>query len=150
MEQTVVLESPIVQFKDVARGDQVGYGATYQVTKPERHATLAVGYADGYHRAASGSGVPLSENGGGGFGFLNGCKVPIVGRISMDLTAFDITDVPDGSVNQGNWPGKWPGDWIELISENIPVEGVAANAGTIDYEVLTSLGRRFARSYING
>ena len=146
MQGVVRLQGRIVQVRQIKSGTPIGYGATHTFDRDSKVAIVAVGYADGYHRSASGSGVPLSEIDGGGFGFINGCKVPIVGRISMDLTAFDITDVPDNSVNQGDWPR----DWIELIGENIPVEDVAASAGTIDYEVLTSLGRRFARSYING
>ena len=142
MQPVVRLQGRIVQIRHIKSGAPIGYGASHVFKRDSKVAIVAVGYADGYHRAASGSGVPLSENNGGGYGFFNGCKVPIVGRISMDLTAFDITDVLDGSVNQG--------EWIELIGKNIPVEEVAASAGTIDYEILTSLGRRFARSYING
>ena len=142
MQPVVRLQGRIVQIRQIKSGTPIGYGATHIFDRDSKVAIVAVGYADGYHRAASGSGVPLSANDGGGCGFINGYNVPIVGRISMDLTAFDITDMPDSSVNQG--------DWIELIGENIPVEGVAASAGTIDYEILTSLGRRFVRSYING
>jgi len=142
MQPVVRLEGRIVQIRQINSGTPIGYGATHIFNRDSKVAIVAVGYADGYHRAASGSGLPLCESKDIGYGFINGCKVPVAGRISMDLTAFDITDVPDDSVNQG--------DWIELIGENIPVEDAAACAGTIDYEILTSLGRRFARSYING
>lgn len=141
MQTVVRLEGRIVQIRQVKPGTPIGYGATHVFNRDSKVAIVAVGYADGYHRAASGSGVPLCNSSDGGYGFFNGRKVPIAGRISMDLTAFDITELPDNSINQG--------DWIELIGENIPVEDAAANAGTIDYEVLTSLGRRFTRSYIN-
>jgi alanine racemase len=132
MEQTVVLESPIVQFKDVARGDQVGYGATYQVTKPERHATLAVGYADGYLRSKSNSGHV----------WIGGHLCPVVGRVSMDLTIVNITEVPDELI--------YLGAPVEMIGDNRPIDEVAAAAGTIANELLTELGSRYDINYVNG
>jgi alanine racemase len=131
MEQTVVLESPIVQFKDVMRGDQVGYGATYEVAKPERHATLTVGYADGYLRSKSNSGHV----------WIGGHLCPVVGRVSMDLTIVNITEVPDELI--------YLGAPVEMIGDNRPIDEVAAAAGTIANELLTELGSRYDINYVN-
>lgn len=126
MRQTVVLEAPILQLRDVGPGDCVGYGATYAVTKPETHAVVPVGYADGYHRAASNRGVAAIE----------GAQVPIVGRVSMDLIIVDVTGIAVGV-----------GDSVELIGDHCPIDEVAAGAATISYEILTSLGSRYERVY---
>lgn len=132
MEQTVVLESPIVQYKDVAPGAQVGYGATYEVTRPERHATLTVGYADGYLRSKSNSGQV----------WVGGCLCPIVGRVSMDLTIVDVTDVPAEYI--------YLGAPVEVIGDNRPIDEVADAAGTIANELLTELGSRYDTQYTDG
>lgn len=127
LRQTVVLEAPVLQLRDVGPGDYVGYGATYEVTKPETHAVVPVGYADGFHRAASNRGTAS----------VGGAEVPVVGRVSMDLTVFDVS----GLVVR-------VGDPVELIGDNRPVDDVAAAAGTISYEILTSLGSRYERVYV--
>ena len=87
-------------------------------------------------------GTPLRSHLNGGHGMYQSRRLPIVGRISMDVTAFDVSEVPNGSIRQG--------DWIELINSEISVDDVARSSGTIGYEILTSLGHRYARSYING
>ena len=124
LRQTVVLEAPILQLRDVGPGDTVGYGATYEVAKPETHAVVPVGYADGYHRAASNRGVVA----------VGGQPVPIVGRVSMDLIVLDVSGLTVAV-----------GDPVELIGDHRPVDDVAAAAGTISYEILTSLGSRYER-----
>lgn len=129
MEQTVVLEAPIVQFKDVAPRAKVGYGATYEVTKPERHATVLVGYADGYLRSQSNSGK-LS---------IGGHICRIVGRVSMDLTIIDVSGVPDAQI--------YLGAPVEVIGDDRPIDDVAADAGTIANELLTDLGTRYTLIY---
>lgn len=126
MRQTVVLEAPILQLRDVEPGDRVGYGATYEVTEPARHAVVPVGYADGYHRAASNRGTVS----------VAGNRRPIVGRVSMDLIVIDVSGL---TVEVG--------DPVELIGDDCPVDEVAAAAGTISYEILTSLGARYERVY---
>ena len=131
MEQTVILQAPIIQFKDVSPGDRVGYGATYEVTKPERHATLTVGYADGYLRSTSNSGAVS----------VGGHKCPIVGRVSMDLTIIDVTDVPPEML--------YLGAPVEMIGDNRPIDEVASDAGTIANELLTDLGMRYDVVYTN-
>lgn len=126
MRQTVVLEAPILQLRDVNPGDRVGYGATYEVSTPERHAVVPVGYADGYLRSASNRGVVS----------VGGEARPIVGRVSMDLIVIDVTGLAVGE-----------GDLVELIGDHCPIDDVAAAAGTISYEILTSIGSRYERVY---
>lgn len=130
MEPVVSLEAPIVQVRSVEPGDSVGYGATYTATQPRRLATLAVGYADGFLRSLSARGTV----------FVADCPAPIIGRISMDLMTIDVTDVPERSL--------WLGAPVELIGSHRPIDEVAAEAGTIGYELLVDLGRRYSRRYL--
>ena len=133
MGAVVRLRGKIIQVREIDTPQSVGYGATHQVTGPRRIATVPVGYADGYPRALSGCGI----------GAINGISIPIVGRVSMDLITLDITDVPI-AVSQ-------PGALVDLIGGDGPsLDAVAAAAGTIGYEILTSLGRRYHRRYLNG
>jgi alanine racemase len=128
MRQVAQVEAEILQVRQIAAGDTVGYGATWQAREPRRIATVAAGYADGYLRALSGR----------SFARLHGRTVPLLGRVSMDLTTFDVTDVP----------GAAPGDRLLLIggAGNTP-DDVAARCGTIGYEILTALGARYRRAY---
>ncbi|MFT4160376.1 alanine racemase C-terminal domain-containing protein, partial [Shinella sp.] len=85
-------------------------------------------------------GVPLRAAGiPGASGVLHGRTVPLIGRVTMDLTHFDVTDLPPGSVRAG--------DFIELFGRAMPIQDVARAAGTVDYELLTSLGNRYERRY---
>jgi alanine racemase len=128
MRQVVRVEAEILQVRDIAAGDTVGYGAAWAAPGPRRIATIAAGYADGYLRSLSGRSL----------GILRSQPVPLVGRVSMDLTTFDVTDVPEAR----------PGDRLLLIGgEGNTPDDIAARAGTIGYEVLTSLGRRYHREY---
>ncbi len=129
MKQAVGLKGKILQIRVVDSESTVGYGASGSVPAGSRLATVAVGYADGYLRSLGNS----------GHGYAAGVKIPVVGRISMDLITFDITAIPAGALAQG--------DEIEMIGENQTVDDVADEAGTIGYEILTSLGRRYARRY---
>ncbi len=140
MQAVATAEARIVQLRRLAPGDTVSYGATFTALRDMLIAIATVGYADGYHRAGSGSGVALRDGGGpGAQGNLNGAKVPVVGRITMDLTMFDVTAC-NGEVAVG--------DCIELFGPNLPVDDAARAAGTISYELLTSLGARFVRRYV--
>lgn len=140
MRPVVTAEARVLQVRRVRAGETVGYGASARLKRDAILAVAATGYADGYHRAASGAGVPLrSVVSDGASGFVCGKRVPIVGRVSMDLTAFDVTDC-GGAVA--------PGDWIELFGANIALDVVAEAAGTIGYELLTGLGRRYERVYV--
>ncbi|WP_425418829.1 alanine racemase [Oricola indica] len=136
----VSLHARIAQIRQVPKGETVSYGATQTLARDSRIATVSVGYADGYPRAGSGAGVPLREAvTDGQSGFIDGRHVPLVGRITMDLTLFDVTDVDEESLAEG---------WIELIGPNIPLDEAAQAAGTIGYELLTSLGKRYERRYL--
>jgi alanine racemase len=125
MRQAVTLAAPILQLREIPRGTTVGYGASWTAPRPTRVATVAAGYADGYLRSLSGRAA----------GILAGRPVPLIGRVSMDLITFDVTDVP----------GVAPGDLVELIGPGNTPDEVAERAGTIGYEILTSLGARYRR-----
>ena len=137
LEPVVRLDARIVQRREVRAGEPVGYGATWVAKRPTRLAVCSVGYADGYPRA-TGTGVPLRDAvPAAGWGAIGGVRVPIVGRISMDLTILDITGVPaDIQARE---------DHIELIGPAVPLDEAARSAGTIGYELLTSLGPRYSR-----
>ena len=96
-----------------------------------RVATVGVGYADGYLRSLSNSGS----------GYMGDTRVPIVGRVSMDLITLDVSDVPDAAAR--------PGALVDLIGPHNPIDSVAAEAGTIGYEILTGLGSRYYRVYLD-
>ena len=137
MRPVLDLRARIVQVRNVARGETIGYDSTWTTKRSTRLAIVAVGYADGYLRAAS-----SSDERPGGFGIVAGKRCPIAGRISMDLMAIDITDLPDAAARRG--------EWATLIGDDLPIDEVAAAAGTIGYEVLTSLGQRYHRVYRSG
>lgn len=141
MKPVVTAEARIIQVRNVASGGHASYGASARFNRDSRIATVAVGYADGYHRSVSGGGVTLRQTTpSGAFGFLHGQKVPHVGRVTMDLSLFDVTDLPENAVR--------PGDYIELFGRHIAVDDVARAGGTIGYEMLTSLGHRYERHYV--
>ncbi|MBD9371681.1 alanine racemase [Rhizobium sp. ARZ01] len=142
MKPVVKAEARILQVRDAKIGESVSYGAAATLTRDSRIAVVAIGYADGYLRSLSGAGVPLRQTGiSGASGYLHGRAVPLIGRVTMDLTHFDVTDLPPGSVRAG--------DFIELFGPNMPIEKVAKAGGTIDYVLLTSLGPRYRRDYID-
>lgn len=130
VEPVVRLRARIVQVRDIMAAGTVGYGATHDITPPCRLAVCAVGYADGYPRAV----------GNRGEASFDGRRVPVVGRVSMDLTCVDVSHVPAGTIG--------PGDYVDLIGGSVTLDDVAGAAGTIGYEILTRLGRRLERRYI--
>jgi alanine racemase len=134
MRPVIELQARIVQVRVVPKGETVGYNAGWTAKRQTRLAVVAVGYADGYLRAAS-----ASDEAPGADAIVAGKRCPIAGRVSMDLVAIDVTDLPEGSARRG--------DLAKLIGDEISVDDVAAAAGTIGYEVLTSLGRRYHRVY---
>ncbi|WP_320199389.1 alanine racemase [Agrobacterium sp. rho-13.3] len=141
MRPVAKAEARIIQIREAGEGQTVSYGGTFLLKRASRLAIAAVGYADGYHRSLSGSGIPLREMGyGGAYGFINGYEVPVAGRVTMDLTIFDVTDVPANAIRAG--------DYIELFGPNVPVDEAARAAGTIGYEMLTGLGLRYERQYL--
>jgi alanine racemase len=127
MRQTVRLRSRILQIREIPAGESVGYNGTWRATRPSRIATACVGYADGWLRALSGRGHAI----------FDGRPVPLVGRVSMDLTTYDVTDFPQISA----------GCQIDLIGPGLAPDDVAGMAGTNGYEILTSLGARYGRIY---
>lgn len=122
------LEAPVLQLRRVAAGETVGYGAVFKALTAMRVAVAGVGYADGVLRAGASA----------AYGSFAGRRLPCLGRISMDLMAFDATDLPD----------LRPGDAIQIVGPDVPVDEVAAAAGTIAYELLTRLGGRSKRRYV--
>ena len=124
----MTLTARIVSVFCAAPGESVGYGATEVLTRPSRLATLAIGYGDGYLRSLSGRGEV----------WIGGRACRILGRVSMDLTTVDVTDCV---------PPPQPGDEAELLGHHMPMETVAARAGSISYELVTGLTSRVLRVY---
>lgn len=129
LQAAATLTAPILQLRAVNPGASIGYGATFTANRSMTVATIALGYADGYMRFASNR----------GFGVLDGVRCPILGRVSMDLIIVDVTDAPSASV----------GAHVQMLGPEAPLRGVAEAAGTIAYEVLTSLGQ-VSRRYRGG
>jgi alanine racemase len=136
MSRVVTLEAPIMQIKDVKTGESVGYGATQTVGRDSKLAIVAIGYADGFFRALS-----SSNNRPGSKVAIAGHYCPVVGRVSMDMIGVDVTDLPEQPM---------PGDMVEILGPHISVDDHADVAGTLGYEVLTSLKGRYSRSYVDG
>jgi alanine racemase len=131
MRPVVRLEARILSVREVAAGGTVGYDATWTAARPSRIATIGVGYADG---------IPISASReGGAEAIVGGARCPFVGRVSMDFIGLDVTDAAPGAARRGAF--------AELLGETIGVDELAARSGTIGYEILTRLGRRFARRY---
>ena len=137
MQGVVELKARIVQIRNVEKGDSVGYGGTWSARRPTRLAVVSAGYADGYFRAGgSNDGTRGAEV------VVAGKRCPVAGRISMDLIAVDVTDLEKSAVRRGHM--------VTLIGEGITVDELAHHFGTIGYEVLTGIGRRYARIYKGG
>ncbi len=128
MRAAVRLRARILQVREVPRGGRVGYNGVWTARRPSRIATVSVGYADGYPRALTNQAAAVFDE----------QAVPLVGRVSMDLSTFDITDAP----------GAAAGSWLDLIGPRMPVDEVARRAGTNGYEILTQLGGRYRRAYL--
>ncbi|WP_110032917.1 alanine racemase [Hoeflea marina] len=140
MAVVATLKTRVLVLREARAGDSVSYGATARLGRDSRIAVCGIGYADGFHRSGSGSGVPLRGTGlPGAHGIIAGERVPVLGRVTMDLTMFDVTDLAPGAVE--------PGSWIELFGPAIALDDAARAAGTIGYELLTAMGRRSAREY---
>jgi len=132
MRNVVRLTAPIVQVRDIDTPGTVGYGATHRIGTSAKIAVVSVGYADGY----------AFSLGNRGHAFVGSVRLPVVGRVSMDLITLDASDVPAALLK--------PGTEIELIGPMITADDVARTAGTIGYEVLTRLGARLRRRYVGG
>ncbi|MDX5593760.1 alanine racemase [Pseudovibrio sp. SPO723] len=129
------VEAEVIHLRHVPPGETVGYGAARTTKRPTRIATVNVGYADGMHRL-----IGSTDGQDGSYASVNGARVPLFGRVSMDMIALDVTDLPANMVQRGTW--------VELMGPTISVDEVAESAHTISYELLTGLGARYKRTYI--
>ena len=128
MNQVIRLSARILQCRDVGAGETIGYSATRHFRTTRQIATVGIGYADGFFRS-------LSDN---GMVYIGQKSCPVVGRVSMDLISVDITGID----------GVKAGDWVDLIGQDHNVDALAAEAGTIGYEILTALSSRHQRVYV--
>ncbi len=134
MRSVVHLQGRIIQVRTVATGESVGYGATWSAKRETRLAVVSIGYADGILRAAGGTDLRTGAD-----AMIGGKVCPVVGRISMDLLALDVTDADTAAAQRGGF--------VHLLDDNIGVDELASAANTLAYEILTSLGRRYRRVY---
>jgi alanine racemase len=137
MQPVVRLSARILAARQIATGESVGYDAAWIAARPTALATIGLGYADG---------LPIGASNGPGNAaaqvLVGGRLCPFVGRISMDLAVLDVTDAPAGAAARG--------EWVEILGSEIGVDDLAERSQTIGYEILTRLGRRYARSYVGG
>jgi alanine racemase len=129
LRPVVRLSGKIVQTRQIDSGESVGYGAAHVMEAPGRVAIVALGYGDGWLRSLSHRGC----------GYLAGTRVPLLGRVSMDLVTFDVSAIPPALAR--------PGTMIELLGDDYGVDDAAADAGTVGYEILSALGSRYYRVY---
>lgn len=130
MKAVVRLQAKVIQTRTVLAGEGVGYSFSWVAPTDSRIATVSVGYADGYLRSLSGRGSA----------WLGEQELPLVGRVSMDTVTVDVSALPEHTVQ--------PGTLLDLMAPQHPVDAVAERAGTIGYEILTALGTRYHRSYL--
>lgn len=130
MEAVVRLDIPVIQLRYVKKGESIGYGASHVFDADTTTATIAMGYADGFLRSGSNRARV----------FWNGVACPVIGRVSMDLVTIDLGGIT------GALPH--PGDLVEVLGPHQDVDALARDTGTIGYEILTSLGARYARAYL--
>jgi alanine racemase len=141
MKPVVALRARIVQLRWVEADHTVGYNGRWLALEKRRIATLSVGYADGYPRAASARGKSGDEL-LAGMALVAGMPCPFAGNVSMDLITIDVTDMPENQIQRG--------DTVTLIGDGLTIDEVGRRAGTIGYEILTNLGTRYARTYRGG
>ncbi|TPK93616.1 MULTISPECIES: alanine racemase [unclassified Mesorhizobium] len=130
MLPVIRLQAKVAQTRHVGAGAGIGYGHSHQADGPLRLATISLGYGDGWHRRAASA------------AWFEGTRLPFIGRVSMDSIILDISALPAGRLGEG--------DLVELIGPAQSVDDAAGHAGTIGYEILTSLGARFHRRYVGG
>ncbi|MCB1956106.1 MAG: alanine racemase [Rhodocyclaceae bacterium] len=132
MRPVIRLQGQVLQIRSIAAGTPVGYSHTWVATRESRIATVAVGYADGYLRSLGNRGRVSFE----------GQQLPVVGTVSMDTITVDATEVPRERLGEGSL--------IDLADPENDADAIADRASTIGYEILTGLGRRYARCYLGG
>ena len=142
MQPVVRVEGRVVQVRTVIDGETIGYNGQWTASGTRRIAMISVGYADGYLRGASLTDAKLKAGAVGGEAIVRGRRCPFAGRVSMDLIALDATEIPADELRRG--------DLVTLIGPDLPIDEVGRRAGTIGYEILTQLGRRFSRTYLEG
>jgi alanine racemase len=131
MLPVVTLNARVLQVRRIDAFQTVGYGGAWRAARAGRVATIALGYADGYFRMLiNRTHVQLA-----------GHRVPVIGRISMDLSTIDVTDVPEAQCQ--------PGDIVEVLGPHMTPDDLAEHARTNAYEIMTALGRRYARVYVD-
>ena len=131
MRSVAHLTARILQLRRIDKGESVGYAATYRAKRPSMLATMALGYADGLPRSLSNRGMAA----------FAGSRVPMVGRISMDLLSLDVGAIPANQIKVG--------DAVEFLGDDMPLDEVASLAGTNAYEILTGLAARLPRHYVD-
>jgi len=130
MAPVVSLTVPVLQVRDAQQGETAGYNATHRFAEKTKLAVAGLGYADGFFRSLGNRGAL----------YWKGRPLPVRGRVSMDLVICDLENLPEK-----DWPR--PGDALEVLGPNQSADDLAAAAGTIGYEVMTNLGRRYKRIY---
>ncbi|NNM72244.1 alanine racemase [Enterovirga sp. DB1703] len=139
MRPVVRLEARIVQVREIGPGERVGYNGRWSAPSPRRLATISVGYADGYPRSAGGTDEAAAAGIDRGAALVGGTLCPFVGAVSMDLIVLDVTEAPAKAARRGGT--------AVLIGDALDLDEVGRRAGTIGYEILTGLGRRYERRY---
>lgn len=129
LQTVATLKTTIAQLRHVKAGDTIGYNRRGKVVEPSTIATIRIGYADGFDRRLSN---------GTGKVYINGVLAPVIGVVAMDMTMIDVTGIPNVS----------EGGEVEIFGSNLPVQRVAAWAGTIVYEILTGISQRVKRVYV--
>ena len=122
LKPVMTLQSGLIAVQEIAAGESVGYGSLFTADKPTRVGIVACGYADGYPRHAP-TGTPIA---------VHGKRTRTLGRVSMDMLAVDISDIPEADI----------GSTVELWGRQVPVDAVAEASGTIGYELLCALTAR--------
>ncbi len=136
MRTVVRLSARILVLRELSPGDSVGYDAIWTTARPSRIATIGAGYADGVPVSAT-----ATRDKPGGEAMVGGVRCPFIGRVSMDYVVLDVTDAPIDAARRGQW--------VELLGDTIAIEDLAQRAGVIGYEILTRLGRRYERRYVD-
>jgi len=132
MRPVIRLQGRVLQTRTIEAGTPVGYSHTWTATRRSRIATVAVGYADGYLRSLGNRGHVQFDH----------TPLPVVGNVSMDTILVDVTALGNNTIDEGSL--------IDIAGPGLGVDDIAGHAGTIGYEILTSLGNRYARSYLGG
>ncbi|AGA64309.1 Alanine racemase [Liberibacter crescens BT-1] len=137
MKPVVTAEARILMIREAKIGETVSYGGKKKLTRDSRIAIASIGYADGYPLSLSSADIHPNTKILGGNGFINGHMLPILGQVTMDMTMFDVTNIPEIKI----------GDYIQVFGSDLKIDEVAHTAGTTSYEMLLRLGNRYKRLY---